>query len=57
MSARDLGNDGENKSLNWRSQTTLDVAPELPPTLYVTSSWVSHVSFLTVSFFVCKMIR
>lgn len=54
QSTRELGDDGEKKSLNWRSQTTLDITPDLPPILYVTSPWVNPVSLLTISFFAVK---
>ena len=53
QSAREL-HDDEKKSLNWRSQITLDVTPDPPPILYVTSPWVSPVSLLTISFFAVK---
>lgn len=54
QSARELHDDDEKKSLNWRSQITLDVTPDPPPILYVTSLWVSPVSLLTISFFALK---
>lgn len=54
QSVRELGDNGEKKSLNWRSQTTLDVTPDPPPILYVTSPWVNPVSLLTISFFAVK---
>lgn len=54
QSVRELGDNGEKKSLNWKSQTTLDVTPDAPLILYVTSPWVNPVSLLTISFFAVK---
>lgn len=43
-----------NLSTGGVSQITLDVTPDPPRILYVTSPWVSPVSLLTISFFAVK---